>query len=160
MFDRRFPNLMRMNGPLPGLRGDRAGEARRIAAAIQSRTGRKVAWDRNRAALYVYLGDNSVDSGVALFPLDHPIGGKGPFGEADIDDMVRFINYGKMSRKQKDRLDADREAAVRADENNFIGERFEDSRRDTEDRLTHIADKRTMGKHWKGSAVVNGSKGV
>jgi hypothetical protein len=102
MYDRRYPGIEPIDRHMPGLSHYEEKQARRAGEEVSRRTGTRCFYvAHSRKLLFVY-GDEPAGG-----PLQ--VDAKG-YTASEIDDMVRYINLGKMSRSQKDRILARNEA--------------------------------------------------
>lgn len=124
---------------------------KRAVGEVCRRTNTQAKWNRLRNTVHFYL--NSPWFGVTEERVD------GEWTSATVDGVVRYIQSGQMARAQKDLelARAEREEAYRIEKEN---ERLEAARdREAESRVEHDLKRASMGKHWKGRAVVSGLKG-
>lgn len=161
MLDNRFPNMVSLSSTdLPGLDAARAREARALADEIQRRTGRYVAFNRDTGGLYVYLKASEIDTGIIEFAYAKRDGRGFRLERKDLDDACRFINRGKMPRALKDRIERENKEAEKREAEQRRGRFCDGAARESERIILRSRDRRAMGKHFKGSALVDGLKGA
>jgi hypothetical protein len=153
MIDRRFPFMVSLDRPVPGLSDSDRRAARAAASAVCSRTGVRAAFDIARGKVYFYWRD--LTRGV------HSVRYAGPGSLAPhvVDDIVRYIQLGTVPRRIKDRWAAEQERAERQESEAGFDRYLEDKRPEVEKRLRYAGQKRGMGSKWQKSAVVDGLKG-
>lgn len=139
--DRRFPWMFRI-ADAPRLDHRERARAGRIAGEVCRRTGTNCAWDAQRGGLHFYYGDR-IDVGVHLFVFKAPEDVDAyRVSESDVDDMVRLINMGRISRAAKDRIAAENAAAEKNRSAEFQGQFLEANRKDALDFAEFRARKR------------------
>lgn len=110
MFDRRYPSMFPVDGRhLPGLSNDDIRRAKRLGDAIATRTGTRCFYNARNGKLLFCYGDEP-HGGPLMVPFKNP-DGTIKHHEATVDDMVHYINYGKMPREAKDKIESDRLAS-------------------------------------------------
>lgn len=157
MFDRRFPNLVRV------------GEARsprlsRAASEIERRTDARVVlqrWKSGECHLFVYPSDPAF--GYALPPdLTRVVrrdGTQTPPEGARIDDIVRMIQHARRPLAQQDREMRASERSAETAAEQATGRANDGKRKEAEKIMRRHKNREGMGKHFRGSAVVSGFKG-
>lgn len=122
-FDNRFPWMFRVQHA-PGLSSSERNEALRVAKAVCGRCFINCSFNARTGGLFFHYTPEP-DSGP--FELSFkPVGEEGrKVTDSEIDDVVRVIQYGKVSRKVKDRW-GEREAQAETDRKNKENARFKD----------------------------------
>lgn len=118
MFDRRYPNLCRIEDAHdtgPRGRGWIAHEDRghlwRVAKEVCGRCpGLQCVYDRAGKALFFYLGEPA--RGVHRVPVFNPHGSTRTFSSHEIDQIARLIQSAKMPKAHKDAMLAQREREI------------------------------------------------
>jgi hypothetical protein len=125
---------------LPGLSHADMREARRVGGAVANRTGTRCFYNSVSGKLIWVYGTEPAGGplGVAFRTPD----GVRRYGSADIDDMVRYIGYGKMKRSAKDRIIEGQKRAEEHDKEEATEARLAERRRDVESYAAHLSRKR------------------
>lgn len=107
MYDSRYPHMHRI-ASAPGVDPQHRSRLVKIADAICRRTGIRCSYNAFNERLFFHYTPEP-DSGPFALPVfdqdGHPI----RYSDNDIDDAVRYIQYGKMSRSQKDKIGRQKE---------------------------------------------------
>lgn len=101
-YDSRYPNMFRL-GDAPGLDAATRAEARRVAAAICNRVdGLKCSYNVKTGGLFFHYTVEP-DSGPTEIPF---VKGDSHFNYAphEIDNVVRYVNMGRIGRKAKNKI--------------------------------------------------------
>ena len=132
MYDRRYPAMFPVDGrSLPGLSSCDAKAAKRLGDAISTRTGTRCYYNA-RSGKLLFCYDAEPHGGPLLIPFKNPDGTIKDH-RGSIDDMVHYINFGKMSRAEKDRIERNNEAAVEAEKVQAQGRFSEGNRKNALD---------------------------
>lgn len=110
MFDFRYPHMHRVESA-PGLDQSERANAVSIARAINGRCGTNCAYNALTGGLFFYYGTEP-DFGPFEAPfkdVDNRHRAARPVTTADIDQIVRIINLGKMSARRKDSIERERD---------------------------------------------------
>jgi len=156
--DNRFPHMLPLDRPVPGLAEPDRRYAHAAAGAVCRRTGARACYDTRRGRVYFYLEE--MDRGVLAVPFLRGDGHRERIGDSHrIDDMVLYIQTGRQPRRVKDRIIAGHEQRERWAKQDAIDAELEDRRPEALDRLRYRRQAEGMGTHWRKSAVVNGLRG-
>lgn len=111
---------------LPGLSVDQERMARRIGDSIAGRTGTKCFYNQISGKL-LFCYDVEPHGGPLVIPFRNKDGTIKDH-RGTIDDMVTYINFGKMPREMKDKIESDRASSEQKDAEQARG-RFSDGNR-------------------------------
>lgn len=140
-YDYRYPHMHRLNDA-PGVPSDYRKHMKSVADRICRRTGLRCSYNAfDRTMFFHYTPEP--DSGPMRLPVFRPEDGSTRrYSDLEVDEAVRYVNYGKMSRAMKDKIGQQRrqfeqwEAQEKRDK--FLAER----RPDAEDLARHLDQKR------------------
>lgn len=137
MYDRRFPHMHPIDGrPMPGCESE--ASVRNFARAVASRTGTYPFWNSNTLAVFFSI-TNTPDVGpMAVNMAQIKRGG------SVVDDAVSYINRGKMSRADKDRIAASNQQKESWRKQDEMASMLEERRPDAIDYAEYL-DKRRRG---------------
>lgn len=152
--DRRYPHCFPIDGPLPNLSPDHAWSARLVGKAVASRTQTNCFYVSTTGKLMWVYGAEPA-GGPLIVPF-RTRDGILSYDNGAIDEMVRYINLGKMPRAQKDRIAASTAASEEHDRQERNGQWLADRRPDMERKAEHLDRKR----RGTATAVVALSKGA
>lgn len=154
MSDARWPWMIPADRSTVGDTTDRA-RLRRFAHAVRTRTRCETAVDARTGMLFFYETEMDQSRGEP-FPYHRP---DGTFSLPDLDEVCSTINLGRVPvwLKEKWRGEAEAEAArFRAGEKERF---FNERERDAVRIIQRNQNRRGMGRHFRPSVVVNGTKG-
>lgn len=140
--DRRFPHLYPAGSSLPGMSACDQKHVWRVGEAVTRRTGLRCFYNARLGKLTWCL-HGAADGG----PLGVPMIANGRvrrYEDHEIDDMVRWIGMGRLSRAQKDRIAAGREASEKSEAEQAQG-RFSDGNRKNATDMAGFLDRRRRG---------------
>jgi hypothetical protein len=142
--DRRYPWLSRVDEAPDGVRRNFG----RTVDNISNRTGTRVLWNRLRRRYHFFKVD--VGFGIFEFVPEQPM---------PEDNAVRIIQRTLNSTIAEKEAAADMARRDEEAESERVAEQqnYELSRDMAKDAV-RMLERKQMGKHWRGSAVVNGSK--
>lgn len=155
--DARYPHIVRITPDIPGadwrvLRSLRAAER-----GVMNRAGLFAAWDDHRGDVIFYPAKDG-PSGVHWHirvrygPVMKPI-------EAhDIDECVRVLLKNRRPWRALAKIMDDQYARQQSEGQAKTDRMLDGKRKDAEDFLAHRRNRRGMGKHFKGGAIVDGFK--
>lgn len=136
--DRRFPWLHRIaHAPIPADERRRAG---RFAGAVSARTGTDCVFNANTGGLFFFYG--SVDYPAWEFPFRPDDETAVRVTDTDVDDVVRIIQMGKLSREEKDRIAQDNKAREASEKEQSMGRRHDHREREAVNMLGYLDRKR------------------
>lgn len=141
-YDNRFPHMFRVQHA-PGLCAWERQEALRVARTICGRCLIRCSYNAITGGLFFHYTPEP-DSGPFEMSFK-PIGEEGRrVADSEIDDVVRLIQYGKASRRDKERWGA-KAQQVKEDEKARDKERFKDERRPAVLDYAAFKDKKRRG---------------
>jgi hypothetical protein len=103
IFDNRYPHMLPVDRPLPGLDAMERHAVRAFSRAVETRTGTSGYYNRKTGQVLFVYGDEP-HGGPAAYQVRHlgrPI--RLP-DTGEIDSLVLYIQQGKMARREKDRI--------------------------------------------------------
>lgn len=136
--DRRFPWLCRIqNAPLDT--SERVS-AVRFADAVARRTGTEYVWNSNSGGVFFHYG--SIDRPAFEFPFK-PVGERTyRVTDSDVDDVVRFIQMGKLPAETKDRIARENQVAEKNAKEQEQGRELDRRRKSAEDHAAFLERRR------------------
>ena len=133
MIDNRFPWLVRIENSSED--PVRRRKMARFADAVGRRTGVKMCYNERTGGLFCYYGDTP-DHGPCEIP------GKFELNSTDIDDTVRMLQYGHLSRDEKDKIEKQQERSDKSQRENDQQKFIEDNRPGAIERASLLERKR------------------
>jgi hypothetical protein len=143
-YDSRFPHMFRVKDA-PGLSTQHRATLSRAASAVCTRvSGLRCSYDARTESLFFHYGDAPEVGPMRLpaFNGDNPA----RIESHDIDAAVRFINYGRIPRTVKDRIDRNRKASEKH-EHEVATAQFLDERRPSAIDYAAFKDRKRRGTH-------------
>jgi hypothetical protein len=136
-----YPFMYPIERPVPALSPWELADARRIGRAVASRTGTRCFYNAAKGRLMWVYGAEPGGGPLAV-DFKRRDGGSYHYHAGDIDDMVGYINRGKISRREKDRIAANDAAAEASDKEQQQGRSFDKDRREIENYADFLDKKR------------------
>lgn len=125
---------------LPGLSPWDQREARRIGREVAKRTGTTCFYHGIKGKLFWVYGQEPGGGPLGIeFKTEH---GCKRFHAGEVDDMVAYINLGKMERRRKDRIAASDAAADESEKEQEQGRTLDRDRKSIEDYADFLGRKR------------------
>jgi hypothetical protein len=140
-----------------------------IARRVHARTGARMYADHARGQLCFGYREPNGRVGLIGLPDLHLFRGRNRTDTPNLfrphldavseDDVVYLIQLAKVDPKVKARWKREREAQREHEAQSAMDRRWEDTRADRWSRVRSRWERMTMGRHYRGSAVVNGLRG-
>jgi hypothetical protein len=126
----------------PGLSPEHRRRLVRLAETVCRRTGIRCSYNAkfNRLLFHWTVEPDSGPLGLPAFSGD--TGAEARYSDIDIDDAVRWIQYGKIDRSKKEQIAAANKQREDWDKNDAVNKRLEDRRPSALDRARFLDQKR------------------
>lgn len=135
-----YPNIFRIDDA-PGVSVWHRKRLRRVANVITRRTGLFCSYNSHNKSLLFHLNAEPIGGPLRL-PAFHPDGAEVVYSDGAIDDAVRFICLGRMSRSEKDRIAAKDKQIETWEHQDRIEKRLDERRPDAISYATYLDQKR------------------
>lgn len=155
--DPRFPHIVRITPEIPGADWRVLRSLREAERGVMNRAGLFAAWDDHRGDIIFYppnVGPEGLHWHIRVRygPVMKPI------ETHDIDECVRVLLRNRRPWRATEKIMEDQYAKQAADGRARTDKMLDSKRKDSEDFLAHRRNRRGMGKHFKGGAIVDGFK--
>lgn len=140
MFDTRYPHMFRV-AHAPGIAPDHRRRLERIADSVCRRTGIRCSYNAKFQRLFFHWTAEP-DSGPLGLPVFGENGEEARYDDNQIDDAVRWIQYGRIGRDRKERIAADQKQREQWERDDAINRRLEDRRPTALDRARFLDQRR------------------